>query len=233
MKGINRRQLLGGVVAGAAASVTVLNADHAMAAAEVKRAAKRRKLREFKNEEFYTPEGKFDVEAAKKAYYEMMRYYQYPIPERLRGPDFWTLDFGMGKFMEVGMAGIFWINNKEYGFFGHEIYLLPGQMIPEHAHVKTADGPAKMEGWHVRYGWVYIYGEGTPTEGVEARIPPSHKKCAKARTEKILKPGECACLGKPEEKHWMHAGPEGAIVSEYATWHDMAGLRFSHPDAKL
>jgi hypothetical protein len=31
----------------------------------------------------------------------------------------------------------------------------------------------------------------------------------------------------------MIAGPEGAIVTEYATYHDMAGLRFSNPKVKL
>jgi len=31
----------------------------------------------------------------------------------------------------------------------------------------------------------------------------------------------------------MVAGPEGAIVTEYATYHDMAALRFTNPKAKL
>ncbi len=84
-----------------------------------------------------------------------------------------------------------------------------------------------------RYGTIRVYGEGVPTPGVEARIPPSHKDCAVARTEKLLKPGEVAGLSKSEEKHWMRAGPEGAIVTEYATYHDGKGLRFSHPQAKL
>ena len=46
-------------------------------------------------------------------------------------------------------------------------------------------------------------------------------------------PGEVGVLAGPEQWHWMHAGPEGAIVTEYATYHDGAGLRFSHPKAKL
>ena len=40
-------------------------------------------------------------------------------------------------------------------------------------------------------------------------------------------------LANPEEKHWMMAGPEGAIVSEYASAQDMDGLRFTHPDITL
>jgi len=232
MKGINRRQVLGGLAAGAAGSFTILRADTAQAAEAACSSAKRA-LKKPVNKDFYTADGKFDVAAAKRAFYDMMTFYHYPICDRLRGEDLWTLDFGLGKFSEVGMAGIFWINNLEHDYFGHEIYLLPGQMIPEHQHCKTEKAAAKMEGWHVRHGWVYVYGEGTPTPGVDARIPPTHKKCAVARTEKILRPGECACLSKPEEKHWMHAGPEGAIVSEYATYHDGAGLRFSHPQVKL
>jgi hypothetical protein len=31
----------------------------------------------------------------------------------------------------------------------------------------------------------------------------------------------------------MVAGPEGALVTEYGTFHDMDGLRFSNPKAKL
>ena len=40
-------------------------------------------------------------------------------------------------------------------------------------------------------------------------------------------------LASPSERHWMRAGPEGAIVTEYASHHDHDGLRFSHPDGKF
>ena len=230
MKKVSRRGLLGGFCAGAAASLALFDAG----CAEGKKVEppEAKKLRAFKNEEFYK-EGKFDPDAAKEAYYEFMAYYSYPVVPRLKTEDFWVLDFALGNFMEVGMAGIFWINNLEDGYFGHDIWLLPGQMIPEHAHMKTAKAGPKMEGWHVRHGWVYVYGEGEPTPGVDERIPPLHRKIAVARTEKKLMPGECATLGGAEQKHWMLAGPEGAIVSEYATYHDMDGLRFTHPDIKL
>jgi len=218
---INRRELLGGI-AGSAAGLSLVGC-------EGRSTAVKGQLKKYPNEHFYTADGKFDAGAAKNAYYEMMRYYDYPIVPRLRGDDFWTLDFGLGKFTEVGMAGIFWVNNKEHNYFGHEIYLLPGQMIPEHQHVATVDAAPKLEAWQVRYGWVYVYGEGEPTVGVEQRIPPSHKEYAVARTEKKLNPGEVGMLGRAEEKHWMLAGPQGAIVTEYATYHDGKALRFSHP----
>ncbi len=226
MSDLSRRRVLGGLVAGGIAAAAASSAPQA-SAAEPKKA-----LRKFRNEEFYK-DGKFDAAAAKEAYYDLMRSFGYPIYDRLRTEEFWTLDFGLGRFLEVGMAGIFWVNNKEHNYFGHEIYLLPGQMIPEHAHVKTADAGPKLEGWQPRHGFIRIYGEGTPTPGVEERIPPSHRECAVARTEKTLKPGEVAGLAKAEEKHWMRAGPDGAIVTEYATYHDGKGLRFSHPQVKM
>ncbi len=66
--------------------------------------------------------------------------------------------------------------------------------------------------------------EGTPD--VDERIPPSHRKYATARTEKQLLPGE-------EQWHCMKACGQGAIVTEYGTYHDNAGRRFSHPDVKF
>jgi D-lyxose ketol-isomerase len=217
---ISRRTILGSLVAGVAGS-SLMKAAHAAAAPPLR------------NEDFYDADGSFNIDKAKQAYYDMMERFNYPIVDRLRSDEFWAVDFGMGKFTEVGMAGIFWVNNQEDDYFGHEIYLLPGQMIPEHRHVKTPDARPKMEAWQPRHGWVYIYGEGAPTPGVEDRIPPSHRECAVARVEQKLLPGEVGMLGGAEQWHWMLAGPEGAIVTEYATYHDGSALRFSNDDVKF
>lgn len=189
-------------------------------------------IKKYPNEYFYNADGTFNQEKAKQAYFEMFETFGYPIVDRLRTDDFWVADFGLGNFAEVGMGGIFWMNNERDNYFGHEIYLLPGQMIPEHKHVKTAKAGPKMEGWQPRHGWIYTYGEGTPTPGVDGRIPPSHREKAVARTETKLMPGETGELAGPEQWHWMQA-PEGAIVTEYATFHDGDGLRFTLPNVKL
>jgi D-lyxose ketol-isomerase len=221
---ISRRTVLTGMAAAAAGSILAGSAE----AAETKAPA----MKKYRNEDFYKADGTFDQEKAKQAYYEMFEAFGYPVYPRLKTADFWVAEFGLGKFTEVGMAGIFWINDKKDSYFGHEIYLLPGQMIPEHKHVKTADAAPKMEAWMPRHGWIYIYGEGAPTPGVDARIPASHKECAVARTEQKLMPGEVGQLASAEQWHWMLA-PEGAVVTEYATYHDGNALRFSHPKAKL
>ena len=227
MKQLSRRTLMAGLAAGAVGGTLGGNVV-AHAAGERKQA-----LKTYPNEHFYT-NGVFDVEKAKAAYYEMMEYYHHPIGPRLKGEEFWAIDFGMGKFTEIGMAGIFWVNNLEDNYFGHEIYLLPGQSIPEHSHVATAAAGPKMEAWQLRNGSVTLYSEGEPSPGVEKRIPPTHLECAKARKEQQLtESGEMGQLAAAGQWHWMKAGPNGAIVTEYATYHDGEGLRFSHPDVKF
>jgi D-lyxose ketol-isomerase len=219
---ISRRAALTGLAA-AAAGATLKGTAMASETAEIKR---------YDNSHFYKADGAFDEAAAKQAFFDMFEAAGYPIVDRLRSDEFWVVDFGMGMFTEVGMGGIFWVNNQEDNYFGHEIYLLPGQMIPEHKHVRTDAAGPKMEAWQPRHGWVYIYGEGAATPGVDARIPASHRECAVARSEKKLMPGEVGMLAGPEQWHWMYA-PDGAIVTEYATYHDGDGLRFSHPDVKF
>jgi D-lyxose ketol-isomerase len=191
------------------------------------------KVKRRKNSDFYK-DGKLDQEAAKKAYFDMMKDFDYPIPASLR-EGLWVLDFALGHFAEAGMGGIFWINQneKDGGYLGHEIYLLPGQMIPEHWHVKTEAGPAKMEAWHLRHGGVTLMGEGDATPNAEQFIPPGEVKCTTVRRATTLQPGGIGKLDRVEGKHFMVGGPKGCIVTEYATFHDMKGLRFTNPDVKL
>ena len=75
-----------------------------------------------KKEDFYEG-GKFNKAKALEAYYDLMRRFHYPIYAVLKTDQFWTSDFAQNDFLNVGMAGIFWINNTEAGYFGHEIYL--------------------------------------------------------------------------------------------------------------
>lgn len=221
---LTRRDVLTSTAAGIAAVTLAEGAAQAAADAAFKK---------YKNADFYAADGTFLQDKAKQAFYEMMEFYHYPVVPRLKTAEFWVADFGLGKFMEVGMGGIFWVNNQKDNYFGHEIYLLPGQMIPEHKHVKTEAAGPKLEAWQGRHGWVYLYGEGPATPGVEERIPPSHKECCVAKAEKKLMPGEVAELAGAEQWHWMKAGPDGGIVTEYATYHDGKGLRFSNSQVKM
>ena len=189
-------------------------------------------IKTYKSSEFYDADGKFLVEKAREAYYDMFRRFHYPITATLK-KEMWILDFGLGDFAQVGMAGIFWLNRQDFNYFGHEIYLLPGQMIPEHCHLATAKGAAKMESWQPRRGMIYTFGEGDPTPALIEKIPNSQRPLVKSRRCQPLEIDEVGHLNRLNAFHFMVAGPEGAWVTEYGTFHDMDGLRFSNPKAKL
>jgi D-lyxose ketol-isomerase len=184
--------------------------------------------------DFYD-DGVFNKTKAFEAYYEMMRRFHYPIPPVLKTDEFWTSDFAQSDFLRVGMAGVFWINNTEYGYFGHEIYLLPGQMIAEHQHNDCDDGPAKMESWQVRHGMVYTFGEGEPTKDLPIELPQSQLKVngITALRCQCLKAGEVGTLNRVKAPHFMIAGPEGAIVTEYGTPHYGEALEFTNKSVKF
>ena len=55
----------------------------------------------------------------------------------------------------------------------------------------------------------------------------------KSKNFVVQKVGDVLRLKKLETFHFMMAGPEGAVVCEWANYHDNAGLRFTHPTATL
>ncbi len=187
---------------------------------------KEKKMKKYTNEDFYV-DGKLSPEKTKAAYMEMFEYYGYSVEDFLDKNLFIT-DFGLGDFVNVGMAGVFWINDDKHGYFAHEIYLLPNQMIVEHKHLET-EHPAKMESWHVRYGSISSFGEGDETAG-NPKTPKSQKDFITVNHVTNVAPGEVATLNRVEAPHFMIAGDKGAIVSEYANFHDGNGLDFTNPD---
>ncbi len=186
--------------------------------------------KKFTNADFYR-DGLFQQEVAMQAMKEMLAFYNVPFTD-LMEKDMWVTDHGLGDFENVGMGGIFWVNDPEYKYFAHTIYLLPGQMIPEHAHVATANFSPKHESWMVTHGWVYNFSEvGTETPDAPS-IPPKHGPI-KSKNFVVQEVGDLLRLKELETYHFMMAGPEGAIVEEWASYHDGAGLRFTNQNAGL
>ena len=225
---VTRRAMLTGTAATAAGLAL---AGRASAEESSSKAA----VKTYTNADFYDANGEFLMDKAREAYLDMFRRFHYPYSERLKSEDdgMWILDFGLGDFVNVGMAGIFWLNRQDWGYFGHEIYLLPGQMIPEHAHLPTDKGPAKMESWQPRQGMIYTFGEGEPTADLLCKIPESQRDIVKARHCTPLEIDEIGHLNRLLAPHFMVAGPEGAIVTEYGTFHDMDGLKLFNPKATV
>ncbi len=137
----------------------------------------------------------------------MFRRFGYPISDRLK-KEMWILDFGLDDFARVGMAGIFWLNRQDHNYFGHEIYLLPGQMIPEHKHLATDKGGAKMESWQPRHGMIYTFGDGEPTPELLDKIPPSQRDLVKSRHCKPLGIDEVGDLNELDGLA-LHGGRSG------------------------
>jgi D-lyxose ketol-isomerase len=223
---LNRRSMI------ASAAAVAVGAAGAAQSRAAEAADASPKVKTWASADFYDADGKFLTDKAREAYYDMFRRFGYPISKRLQR-EMWILDFGLGDFANVGMAGIFWLNRQDYNYFGHEIFLLPGQMIGEHKHVATKKGAAKMESWQPRRGMIYTFGEGEPTADLLDKIPASQRDIVHSRHCKPLAIDELADLNRLEAWHFMVAGPEGALVTEYGTFHDVDGLKWSNPKAKL
>ena len=158
--------------------------------------------------------GKFDQEAAKQAYFDTMEKLGYPISDNLR-ENMWVTDFDLGDFPNVGMAGKFWAHENKHGVFGHEIILLPNQMLIEHAHVAQDGLPAKNECWQARAGTTYCFGETgemDDTQLPEVKVPESQKNFITVHkvTKADSKKGNVVWLSRIGSFHYQIAGPEGA-----------------------
>ncbi len=219
--------------------------------------------------------GKFLADKARQAYFDLMKSFNYPVFKAFTDEDymlkgtkqtkntqylgFWGLDFGKGDFAKYGMGGVIWVDEPNEEYFGHDIYLLPLQSIPEHSHVAqkidasvqqdrwtgkmyTKDLPPKMESWLVRNGWVYSFSEvGEPNldQFPEAKANLSallfDKKANKPtnlkslHVEKWEADGVAHKLPKACTWHFMMGGTEGAIITEFANFHDSKCNRFSVP----
>jgi D-lyxose ketol-isomerase len=200
---------------------------------------RQRTLTKYDNARFYNADGSFNEEAAKVAYAEMLRFHNYSLSDVVNDERFWVMDFGLGDFANVGMGGIFWLNDKEHGYFGHEIFLLPFQMIPEHSHVEAEGKPAKHEYWQVRNGSIFNFGEGGSKEDkLPVTLPKSQLdanaitafNCVELKAVTGLGKGE-AGLNRLGAFHFMMGGADGTIVTEYASYHSGEGLRLRNPKA--
>ena len=185
---------------------------------------------QFDNASFYDAAGKFQEEKAKDAVIALMKYHGYPIYKETR-EKLWVSDYGLGQFTKLGLAARMWVNNEQDHYMLMDIYLLPGQMLPEHWHEKPEANLQKLEGWLVRYGLSHIVGEGEPNLGPGVVVPKLHMGGdVTTKHEVAAGPGDFVPLSKAGTRHWQLAGPEGAIITEVANVHTNSAVR--HSDQK-
>jgi D-lyxose ketol-isomerase len=219
----NRRSLL--KAAGTAAGLAMVGGA---VQAEEKTAAKKAGL-SFKNEDFYDAQGKFDMAKAQQGILALCKYHGYPVFPGM-AEKLWISDYGAGQFTKVGLAAYLFCNNEEDRYMLMDIFLLPGQMLPEHWHEEGEKNPAKREGWLVRWGLSHIVGIGEPNLGKDVVVPKLHMGGkVTVEHEVAAGPGMFVPLAKVGTRHWQLAGPEGAIITEVANVHTGPAVRHSDP----
>jgi hypothetical protein len=174
------------------------------------------------NESYYK-DGKFDVEKGKDAVIALMKHHGYPVYPGIR-EKIWVSDYGLGHFTEVGLAAVMWKNNAEDKYMLMDLFLMPGQMLPEHWHLDGEGNPAKREGWLVRWGQSHVVGEGEPN--LTIKVPAIHNG-GKVTVEHdtVANPGDFVPLNRVTAHHWQMAGSEGAIITEVANVHTDSAVR--------
>ena len=222
---VSRRSLLAmaGCGAGFAAVTAVGTTPRAFAAAAEKTRV------QFENQDYYGADGKFSEDKAKRGIVRLCKHHGYPL-----FPDFeknlWVSDYGVGQFAKLGLAAYIFVNNEQDRYMLLDIFLLPGQMLPEHWHVEGEGNPAKREGWLVRWGLSHIVGIGAPNLGSDVKIPKCHwNGKVKTKHEVVATPGVFVPLAKVGTPHWQLGGPEGAIISEVANVHTTSAVRHTDP----
>lgn len=219
----SRRSVIAGLGAACGAALLHSPAQAAEAASAISA---------LKRADFYDANGAFLTDKAGEAYFALLEQMHYPVTPTVR-KNIWIADFGIGDFPRVGMGGLVWINRPDYNYFGLDILLLPGQMIPEHRHVATDKAQPKMESWQVRCGKIVTFGEGAPTPELLTQVPESQRASIQSKHGAPLGLHETGHLNRVDAWHYMIAGPQGAWVTEYGMFQDVAALRFSNPKGKV
>ena len=179
------------------------------------------------NASFYGKDGKFDVEKGKDAIMALAKYHGYPEFSGMR-EKIWVSDYGTGQFTKLGLAAIMFKNNEDDRYMLMDLFMMPGQMLPEHWHLEGDKNPAKREGWLVRWGLSHIVGEGEANLGKDVVIPKCHMNGeATTKHEIVATPGTFVPLARVTSRHWQLAGPEGAIITEVANVHTDSAVRLS------
>ena len=123
-------------------------------------------------------------------------------------------DFGLSRLDEVGVELVMYVNTERCS--AKDVVIFPGQICPEHYHPDIEGNAGKEETFRCKFGEMYLYVEGEPTENPRAVVPEDMKDHFTVWHEVIMKPGD-QFLVRPNRKHWFQAGPEGAIFAEFST----------------
>lgn len=130
--------------------------------------------------------------------------------------DIEVITYGMTDNKHIGFQLFTYINEKRY--CAKELILFPHQTCLQHKHPPFPGSIGKQETFRVRYGTLYLYVPGVPTENINAIVPDGHAEYMKeAQKEITLKAGDMYTV-MPDTWHWFQSGDEGCIVSEFSSF---------------
>lgn len=123
-------------------------------------------------------------------------------------------EFGLGELERTGLEIITYVNTERY--CAKELVLFPRQTCPEHQHPPVGNDPGKMETFRCRWGRVWLYVEGEPSENLQAHIPAGSEPHYTVFHEIELNPGDQYTI-PPGVLHWFQASEAGAVISEFSS----------------
>jgi D-lyxose ketol-isomerase len=125
-----------------------------------------------------------------------------------------VFDLGLGELEQTGLELLVYVNTERC--CAKEIVLFPRQTCPEHRHPPVGGQPGKEETMRCRWGLAYLYVPGKRTVRAHCRPPTGSEQFYTAWHEIVLCPGQQYTL-LPDTLHWVQAGDEGAVISEFST----------------
>ena len=96
--------------------------------------------------------------------------------------------------------------------------------------LSVSEDANSSEYWSLLLSDVSFLPDNTPNPPA---LPESQKEFITVQNFHIMRTGDISSLQEIESRHFLMAGDEGAVVTEYGTFHDNDGLRFTNPDASL
>ena len=123
-------------------------------------------------------------------------------------------DFGLGEFEQTGLGVLVYVNTQRV--CAKELAMLPRQTCPEHRHPTVNGRPGKEETFRCRWGEVFLYLPGEPSQPRQSNPPAGRESTYTVWREVMLKPGDQYTL-TPDTLHWFQSGDQGAVVSEFSS----------------
>ena len=153
---------------------------------------------------------------------------------QIRPIDFDIEPFEPGQYATLGLAAYIFVNNEEDRYMMLEIFLLPGQMLPEHWHVEDEKNPAKREGWLVRWGSSHIVGidDHEVDRGFGGRAPESVRRSGGVRDQRFALTAErgsrvgAGVVGE-EARHLGHSPLSAQIGAQWPRMKSVKGSTVS------